>query len=300
MDRELEGDLLMAVKSKATALAAGLGVLIIAGAGTGAHAGGYGSKGGGESCGCQPMHHKPQHNQQNVGVKQNVNVYVNVVTKSNANASSSSVASANASANAAAATTVMSRFMGLGQTMSGGGGGSASFVTPGPVSALQLNTSAADSTAYDATRTRVEKVAIQAFCFDDKDVPHPASQVFPDRDVPVNYEGEIYRCIAGTHMQATIAPWGVEKISFAGGQTLACNKGEALYHIPGKDGGRLECRPQIPARDCNERSLLRRFGAGIKVMTLMTTEKYTAYREESHDGGATAITLDGGVGGFVN
>ena len=28
-------------------------------------------------------------------------------------------------------------------------------------------------------------------------------------------------------------------------------------------GGRIECRAQKPARDCNERSLLRRFGAGI-------------------------------------
>ena len=48
---------------------------------------------------------------------------------------------------------------------------------------------------------------IQAFCFDDKEVPHPASQVQPDREIAEAYEGEVYRCIAGTHMQVTIAPW---------------------------------------------------------------------------------------------
>jgi hypothetical protein len=284
----------MAMKSKVTALIAGLGLLIVGAAATQAHAGGYGSSG---SCGCHQHHHKPQKNQQNVNVKQNVDVYVNVVTKSNSTSSSSAMSSA--SANATAAATAMSRFLSFGQQATGGGGGAASFVTPGPVSVLDLNTSTEDRSSYEATRTRIEKVVIQAFCFDDKDVPHPASQVFADRDVAESYEGEVYRCIAGTHMQVTIAPWA-DKVSFEGGKTLACLKGEALYHVPGKDGGRLECRPQIPARDCNERSLLRRFGAGVKVLTLIMTEKYTATREETREGGASAMTLDGGVGGFVN
>ena len=99
-------------------------------------------------------------------------------------------------------------------------------------------------------------------------------------------------------MQVTIAPWR-EHISFEGGQTLTCLKGEALYHVPGTGGGRLECRPQQPARDCNERSLLRRFGAGIKVLTLLYIEKYTAYREETHSGGSVVMSLDGGVGGVA-
>ncbi|WP_204282233.1 hypothetical protein, partial [Serratia marcescens] len=42
----------------------------------------------------------------------------------------------------------------------------------------------------------------------------------------------------------------------------------------------VSCRPQLPARDCNERSLLRRFGAGVKILNMLTTETYTAYREE--------------------
>ena len=141
--------------------------------------------------------------------------------------------------------------------------------------------------------------SIQAFCFDDKEVPHPASQVAPDREIGESYEGEVYRCIAGTHMQVTIAPWR-EQVSFEGGKTLACQKGEALWHAAGHGGGQLICRPQIPARDCNERSLLRRFGAGIKIMTIVMTEKYQAYRERSSGATTTAMTFDGGVGGFEN
>ena len=31
--------------------------------------------------------------------------------------------------------------------------------------------------SYEATRTKIVKVIIEAVCIDDKDVPHPASQV---------------------------------------------------------------------------------------------------------------------------
>jgi len=244
--------------------------------------------GGGANCGCKPppppppkpcgctppQHHMPP--SLDVTVKANVNVNTNV--------------SANANANVNA--------FGAAQSVGGGGGGGMSGVIPGPVEAVNLGVGGEDREAYEATRTRIEKVVIQAFCFDDKDVPHPASQVAPDRDIDEAYEGEVYRCIAGTHMQVTIAEFR-DKISFEGGQTLACQKGEALYHIPGKDAGRLECRPQKPARDCNERSLLRRFGAGIKVLTLVYSEKYTAYRESSHESSSVAMSLDGGVGGIA-
>jgi hypothetical protein len=102
-------------------------------------------------------------------------------------------------------------------------------------------------------------------------------------------------------MQVTIAEF-MEQISFSGGQTMICAKGEALYRSRGSaaDAGQLVCRPQKPARDCNERSLLRRFGAGIKVLTIVTIEKYQAFREESYTESSAAsytMSLDGGVGG---
>ena len=67
-------------------------------------------------------------------------------------------------------------------------------------------------------------------------------------------------------------------------------------------GGSLECRPQKPARDCNERSLLRRFGVGLKVLTVTrveTMQRQVARQVERTSSTSTTMTFDGGVGGFV-
>jgi hypothetical protein len=224
---------------------------------------------------CQP----PGHTVNIPGV--NVFVAPSVVVNVSANAQAS--ANANAFANGNTAILV------------GGGNGGGGFIGQGPQGALQnLNVEAGRRVGYEATRTRITKVVIQAVCIDDKAVPHPASQVSPDRDIEDRYDGELFRCIAGTHLQATIAEY-LGRISFDHGHILDCRKNEALYHFP---GGRVECRAQKPARDCNERSLLRRFGAGVKILTMITIEKYTEYREETAQGGG-AMTLDGGVGGVM-
>ena len=79
---------------------------------------------------------------------------------------------------------------------------------------------------------------------------------------------------------------------------MTCRKGEALWHSRGV----LECRPQTPERDCFERSALRRYGAGVKVLSLYREEKITEWREEYHQetiAAGSSITLDGGVGGRV-
>jgi hypothetical protein len=192
-------------------------------------------------------------------------------------------------------------------TYYGGGGGGGYYAPPSATGMIQgLDVQGLRKTrqvAYEATRTKTRRVVIQAFCLDDRDVPHPASQVFPDRDIQDAYEGELYRCIAGSRMQVTIAEFA-EKISFNGGQTMLCGKGEALVRLRGKgeEAGELVCRPQTAARECNERSLLRRFGAGVKVLTIITVERYTAYREEvvtETSSSMSTMSLDGGVGGVV-
>ncbi|HKT53727.1 MAG TPA: hypothetical protein VJP88_04705 [Caulobacteraceae bacterium] len=180
-----------------------------------------------------------------------------------------------------------------------GGGGYGGYWGPGPTGVIQnfaVGDQGVTKAAYEATRTKIKKVVIEAICIDDKIVPHPASQVAPDRDIDDAYEGEIYRCIAGTHMHVTIADFAGQ-ISFDHGWTMDCDKGQALYH---SKGGDIACRAQKPARDCNERSLLRRYGAGVKVLTMITTERYTAYREEATQSAATSsMSLDGGVGGVM-
>lgn len=217
----------------------------------------------------------PGHNVNIPGV--NVFVAPTVVV----NASASARASAGASGGAS--------------TVFWGGGGASSYYSP-PMStgsvALNVEGGARKRMAYQSTRTR--RVVIQAVCMDARRTPHPASQVFAGQDVAEAYEGELYRCLAGTTMQVTWAEY-VGKIDFSNGQTLACGKAEALYRTA---AGKLECRPQKPARDCNERSLLRRFGAGLKILTIIET--FTAYREEEERSySAGAMSLDGGVGGVA-
>jgi len=151
---------------------------------------------------------------------------------------------------------------------------------------------------YTETRRFEKRVIIQASCFDDRNVPHRASQVRPDREVFQDYEGEIYRCLAGTWLQITIAEYQGEE-RFDHGETLTCRKGEALWY--GGRESRMECRPQHHERDCNERSLLRRYGAGVKILTLYREETYTEYREEIVETEGLAVSgaflmLDGGVG----
>ena len=207
----------------------------------------------------------------------------------------------------AVAVSVAGAGAGAGAVAYGGGGGGGYYSPPVATGMIQgLDVQGVRRTrqvSYEASRSRTRKVVIQAFCLDDRDVPHPASQVFPERNVDDQYDGELYRCIAGTRMQITVAEF-MERISFDGGQTITCAKGESLYRSrgTGADGGAVACRPQAPARDCNERSLLRRFGAGMKVLTIVTIEKYTAYREESYTETSAAsfsMSLDGGVGGTI-
>ena len=142
-------------------------------------------------------------------------------------------------------------------------------------------------------RAAAKVVAVQAVCLDDKAVPHPASQVTPDRDILPAYEGELYRCIAGARMQYTLADYS-GSADFARGQTVSCLKGEALYHSA---TGQIACRPQRPARDCNERSLLRRYGAGIKVRKLALAQECVAYTTQTAQSASPgSLQLDGGVG----
>ena len=214
-----------------------------------------------------------------------VNVFVGASVIVNASAE----AQASAGANASGGATV---FFGGG----GGGGGYAIPGVQGMVQGLNVEGAMLKRVSYEATRKITKRVVIQAVCLDDKDVPHPASQTTPDRDIEDTFDGELYRCIAGARMQATIADYDGH-IDFGHGQVLACDKAQALYHSP---GGGVECRAQKPARDCNERSLLRRFGAGVKILTMITIEKYTAYREETvRSATTTVMSLDGGVGGFM-
>lgn len=150
---------------------------------------------------------------------------------------------------------------------------------------------------------------IQAVCIDDKGTPHPASQVSSERSVPGNYEGEIYRCMAGTAMQVTVGMIKDDQPSFEQAQSFSCQKGEALVR---RANGQLACAIQEPERDCNERSLLRQYGPGLKLIQTtgsaqqcvpQTRTRMETRQRQVERVRATApvgpIVLDGGVGQTV-
>ena len=150
---------------------------------------------------------------------------------------------------------------------------------------------------------------VQAVCLDDMGAPYPASRVDDTLEVDPNSDTELFRCMAGTSMQVTLGDITDGEASFAQGESFTCDKGEALVHKP---GGRLACAPQAPQRNCNERSLLRRYGPGIKMVTTLQTRAscepqtrtvmQTVEREvvRAKPNPVSPIVFDGGVGQGFN
>lgn len=272
------------------------GGLILAAAGpAAAGSGGSGGSGGSpNSCGCAPTTHNVTVPGVNITPPQ-INIGLPAIGVGVGQASASGVSSASASAQTS--TSVSVSVSGAGSATSSttassqnaaallsSGGGSGSWSAEGGVTTeiqdIKIETPAAPVVMPPicaAWRTAVRQVAIQASCLDDKAVPHPASQVSPERAVAPGYEGEVFRCIAGARMQYTVADFSGQA-DFNHGQTIVCQKGEALYHSA---SGALQCRPQAPARDCNERSLLRRFGAGIKVLSLAGAQVCAVWKPQT-------------------
>lgn len=206
-------------------------------------------------------------------------------------------------------------------------GGGAAYASPGvaPTTLNGLNVTGGEERYVETVMQNVpvrEKVCVrntsasvgqrpvQAVCIDDQGTPHPASQLSGEKAVPASHEGEIYRCMAGTAMQVTVGHLKAGKADFSHAETFACLKGDALVHAP---GGKLECKTQVPRRDCNERSLLRRHGPGTKLVHMQgaaqacvpqertVMKKVSKQVERVRPNEASGpITFDGGVGQGYN
>lgn len=173
-----------------------------------------------------------------------------------------------------------------------GGGGFVGDVDPG-VTGGQVPMLAAAQTAI--TREITAERVIQASCIDDRNAQHDASQTFGEARVSTSYTGEIYRCMAGTKMRVLVGEFKNGQPSFDGARSFECAKGEALVY----NGQAVECRVQEAKRPCNERSLLRRFGPGVKVITLRETQTTQVDQRQLVATSAAPIGFDGGVGQSV-
>lgn len=191
-----------------------------------------------------------------------------VVVNSGARASAQASAVAIAIANVRTGDTI------IRQNMIVDGGAGAAAVTS---SAFAVS----DASVRTETVARERMLLLQAICLDATNNPHPASQTFGGRAVREDYAGEIFRCVAGTHMRVTMD-----------GRSFDCGAGQALWY----ENGQATCRMQIARRPCNERSLLRRFGAGDKMVQIRDAETRQVRAETTFNG---AMSMDGGVGQSV-
>ena len=256
--------------------------------------GGHG--GGGHGCCTHGGGHTvnvPHVNIHGGNINVGVNIHSSVNVTANVNANVSAVANANAAANAGAGSSA-----GAGSiTFVGGGSYYAPSTAPAATAITGLRVVERE---YEEEYERVEIIEewrmMRAVCLDDRGNPHPASQVDPEEEIPAIYDGEVYRCMAGTTLQVTVG-WRLEgEAWWDEAQTIMCRRGEALWHSP---GGELRCATPTPQRNCNERSLLRRYGPGEKVFYMRRTEVITEYeRVAERESLNMTLMLDGGVGGY--
>lgn len=220
------------------------------------------------------------------GINLQSSVNVNVTASASANAVATATGGASAS----------------GNTYIYSGSGYVGGTYPGAATAITglrlAGASELEIVEEERTRLVEEWRLVRAVCVDDTGTPHPASRPDPEERVHPDYDGEIFRCMAGTAMQVTLGWREDGHDRFDGGQTLQCEKGEALRHGPGGD---LFCGTEEPRRNCNERSLLRLHGPGVKLVYFRYEETYMETyerRAERSELSSMTLMLDGGVGGY--
>jgi hypothetical protein len=234
----------------------------------------------------------------NVNIEKNININKSIVINkggsgigsAEASAFAEAMASASASANASATANNNNNVVLYG-------GGSYEYVTVnnhgGEISGIKT------SEQCRMQEANVVK-AIHAVCVSPDGREFPASHMTGLTWLDSSYEGEVIRCIPGSHLKVVIgdvvqSDQGMVG-TYASGRVLECADHEALSHY--KDG-MLKCVPALPVPDCTERSNLRRYGTGDMFFSYQATVCVSGTRttaRETHELDVTGMTLEGGVG----
>ena len=210
---------------------------------------------------------------------------VSVTAEAMAEASASASASANVNAASFANGAV-----GAGAVVMGGGGWApeapAAFVG-GDIGNLTVETGPVrqQCTIQEATIVK----AIHAVCLSADGHEFPASHMLGDTWISGSYEGEVARCIPGSHLKVNIGRVIQSSEGLAAGassgQVLICGAHEALRHYK---NGLLKCAPAVPVVDCTERTNLRKYGTADMFFSyraevcLETHEEYSEMSEAAH------------------
>jgi hypothetical protein len=233
-------------------------------------------------------------NSKNITINKNISINKSIVINkgggggsSDAQASAFAQAMAQASANASASVNNNVTFY---------GGGNYEYVT--------VNNHSSDVSGIKTSQqcqmqnANVVK-AIHAICVSPDGREFPASHMTGDSWLESSYEGEVMRCIPGSHLKVTIGDVVQSDQGMAGlyehGQVMECDAHEALRHF--KDG-MLKCAPVVPVPDCTERTNLRRYGTGdlfFSYRASVCVNSQTSQRE-TRELDVTGMALEGGVG----
>ena len=234
----------------------------------------------------------------NIDINKNLNINKNVIINKNivinkvnayaaAEATASAAASAGAAANAGAQTIVYAgSYQIINYNYHGTGGAIA-------VAAVHAGG------ACHMQEANVVK-SIHAVCVSFEGREYAASHMVGDTWIDSSYEGEIARCIPGSHLKVVIGDVLQSDQGLAGtyehGQVLMCGEHEALRHY--KDG-MVKCAPAIPVPDCTERTNLRRYGTGdfffsFRAQVCVNETRTSETVNESTE--VSGMSLDGGVG----
>jgi hypothetical protein len=207
-------------------------------------------------------------NSKTIDNSKNININKSIViNKGGDNVSVSAEASASAYASANAAS-----FAGAGAGVAAIGGGGWAPEAPqafvgGDIGTLSVETRP-QCTIQEATIVK----SIHAVCLSAEGHEFPASHMLGDTWINSGYEGEVARCIPGSHLKISIGKVVQSNQGLAagisGGETLICGAHEALRHYK---NGQLKCAAAVPVVDCTERTNLRKYG---------TADMFFSYRAE--------------------
>ncbi|HVU21396.1 MAG TPA: hypothetical protein VHE09_11750 [Rhizomicrobium sp.] len=244
-----------------------------------------GEWGGGGGGGCHGGHGSIININKNINLNKNININkVVVINKINVQvaAFAQALAEANAHANAGAQVIMY-------------GGGSYEYVNVNNYSNLgAVATSSSHCEMQEATVVK----SVHAVCVTADAREFPASHMVPQTWIESGYEGEVARCIAGSHLKITIGDVVQSDQGMAGtysrGVILQCGEGEAVRHF--KDG-MLKCAPAMPVPDCTERTNLRKYGTGDMFFSYRSRVCADTVRSAERDVEVDGNSLGGGVGG---
>ncbi len=114
--------------------------------------------------------------------------------------------------------------------------------------------------------------SIHAVCVSADGREFPASHMTSETWINSAYEGEVARCIPGSHLKVVMGDVVQSDQGMAGtyikGVILECGEHEAVRHFK---EGMLKCAPAVDVPDCTERTNLRKYGTGDMFFTFRTT-----------------------------